>query len=74
MSATSLTFWFTILNCVMQARPPRAFPLFKQFATSFLNIAVLSCFLHAVYEYGDDGDDYDDGDDGGDGDDDDGGW
>ena len=28
MSATSLTFWFIILNCVMQARPPRAFPLF----------------------------------------------
>ena len=27
MSATSLTFWFIILNCVMQARPPRAFPL-----------------------------------------------
>ena len=29
MSATSLTFWFIILNCVMQARPPRAFPLFN---------------------------------------------
>ena len=28
MSATSLTFWFIILNCVMQTRPPRAFPLF----------------------------------------------
>ena len=39
MSATSLTFWFIILNCitfwfiilncVMQARPPRAFPSFE---------------------------------------------
>ena len=29
MSATSLTFWFIMLNCGMQARPPRAFPLFN---------------------------------------------
>ena len=43
MSATSLTFWFIILNCVMQARPPRAFPLlFKRvkFNTQFVECKI----------------------------------
>ena len=45
MSATSLTFWFIILNCVMQARPPRAFPLFFLFfLPDFFSFPILSWF------------------------------
>ena len=37
MSAMSLTFWFIILNCVMQARQPRAFPLLHSFHAQMKN-------------------------------------